>query len=106
MSSEQQSVNLPWVEKYRPSALQELISHEDIIRTIRKFITEDKLPHLLFYGPVSILYLLEEDTYLFLPIYFIEIQFFISLEQERLALSLLAQKRYILPKNSIQWFWN
>ena len=53
MSSEQQSVNLPWVEKYRPSALQELISHEDIIRTIRKFITEDKLPHLLFYGPVS-----------------------------------------------------
>ena len=54
MSSDQQSVNLPWVEKYRPSALQELISHEDIIRTIRKFITEDKLPHLLFYGPVSI----------------------------------------------------
>ena len=53
MSSDQQSVNLPWVEKYRPSALQELISHEDIIRTIRKFITEDKLPHLLFYGPVS-----------------------------------------------------
>ena len=44
-------VNLPWVEKYRPNALQELISHEDIITTIRKFIKEDKLPHLLFYGP-------------------------------------------------------
>ena len=76
MSSEQQSVNLPWVEKYRPSALQELISHEDIIRTIRKFITEDKLPHLLFYGPVSTrlhCFLLEEDFYLFLPLYFIEI---------------------------------
>lgn len=43
--------NLPWVEKYRPNALQELISHEDIIRTIRKFISVDKLPHLLFYGP-------------------------------------------------------
>ena len=43
--------NLPWVEKYRPNALQELISHEDIIGTIRKFIQEDKLPHLLFYGP-------------------------------------------------------
>ena len=39
--------NLPWVEKYRPSALQELISHEDIIGTIRKFIHEDKLPHLV-----------------------------------------------------------
>ena len=39
--------NLPWVEKYRPNALQELISHEDIIGTIRKFIQEDKLPHLV-----------------------------------------------------------
>lgn len=46
-----ESRNLPWVEKYRPNALQELISHEDIINTIRKFIHEDKLPHLLFYGP-------------------------------------------------------
>ena len=43
--------NLPWVEKYRPNALEELISHEDIVRTIRKFISQDKLPHLLFYGP-------------------------------------------------------
>ena len=51
MSSEQNQVNLPWVEKYRPNALQELISHEDIIGTIRKFISEEKLPHLLFYGP-------------------------------------------------------
>ena len=65
MSSEQQSVNLPWVEKYRPSALQELISHEDIIRTIRKFITEDKLPHLLFYGPVSTYIIFIGRRYLF-----------------------------------------
>jgi len=43
--------NLPWVEKYRPNALEELISHEDIISTIRTFISQDKLPHLLFYGP-------------------------------------------------------
>lgn len=43
--------NLPWVEKYRPSTLQDLISHEDIIRTITKFIDENQLPHLLFYGP-------------------------------------------------------
>ena len=49
--SQPSSVNLPWVEKYRPNGLDELISHEDIIRTIRTFITKDKLPHLLFYGP-------------------------------------------------------
>ncbi len=48
---ENRMANLPWVEKYRPSALEELISHDDIIKTIRKFISEDKLPHLLFYGP-------------------------------------------------------
>jgi len=44
-------VNLPWVEKYRPNALEELISHQDIISTIRTFIAQEKLPHLLFYGP-------------------------------------------------------
>lgn len=49
--SEKPSPNLPWVEKYRPNALDELISHEDIINTIRTFIKNDKLPHLLFYGP-------------------------------------------------------
>lgn len=43
--------NLPWVEKYRPKSLEDLISHKDIISTIQRFIKEDKLPHLLFYGP-------------------------------------------------------
>ncbi|KYB25741.1 Replication factor C subunit 2-like Protein [Tribolium castaneum] len=44
-------VNLPWVEKYRPSSLDDLVSHDDIIKTIGKFIREDQVPHLLFYGP-------------------------------------------------------
>ncbi|KAM7309790.1 replication factor C subunit 5 isoform X1 [Ixodes scapularis] len=43
--------NLPWVEKYRPNKLDDLIAHEDIISTINRFINEDRLPHLLFYGP-------------------------------------------------------
>lgn len=45
------SPNLPWVEKYRPQSLDELISHKEIIHTIQRFIQEDRLPHLLFYGP-------------------------------------------------------
>nr|CAB3265539.1 replication factor C subunit 5 [Phallusia mammillata] len=44
-------LNLPWVEKYRPKSLDDLISHEDILKTIRRFMAEDRLPHLLFYGP-------------------------------------------------------
>ncbi|XP_064499873.1 replication factor C subunit 5 isoform X1 [Pseudopipra pipra] len=43
--------NLPWVEKYRPQALSELVSHRDILSTVQRFISEDRLPHLLLYGP-------------------------------------------------------
>jgi len=46
-----ETTNLPWVEKYRPKKLEDLISHEDILKTIRQFMAEDRLPHLLFYGP-------------------------------------------------------
>lgn len=42
---------LPWVEKYRPSSLDELIAHEDIINILNQLIETSKLPHLLFYGP-------------------------------------------------------
>ncbi|OQV24040.1 Replication factor C subunit 5 [Hypsibius exemplaris] len=42
---------LPWVERYRPTALNELISHKNILDTLQKFLSEDRLPHLLFYGP-------------------------------------------------------
>jgi replication factor C subunit 3/5 len=42
---------LPWVEKYRPATLDDLVSHKDITSTIEKFIEKSRLPHLLFYGP-------------------------------------------------------
>lgn len=48
---DEKTCNLPWVEKYRPQSLGDLISHEEIINTIERFIDEDHLPHLLFYGP-------------------------------------------------------
>lgn len=51
MSVLEEESNLPWVEKYRPKSLDDLISHKDIISTIQRFINEDKLPHLMFYGP-------------------------------------------------------
>ncbi|MFH4978042.1 hypothetical protein AB6A40_004751 [Gnathostoma spinigerum] len=43
--------NIPWVEKYRPKTLDDVISQEGIITTLSKFVSENKLPHLLFYGP-------------------------------------------------------
>ncbi|KAF9109682.1 Subunit of heteropentameric Replication factor C (RF-C) [Mortierella sp. AM989] len=42
---------LPWVEKYRPVTLDDLVSHKDITSTIERFIDENRLPHMLFYGP-------------------------------------------------------
>ena len=42
---------LPWVEKYRPSSLDQLIAHEDIIKILNQLIESNRLPHLLFYGP-------------------------------------------------------
>jgi len=51
MVLKEQRINLPWVEKYRPSTLDDLVSHEDIIKTVSKFIRDDQVPHLLFYGP-------------------------------------------------------
>lgn len=42
---------LPWVEKYRPQRLEDLVAHEDIIGIITNLIDNDNLPHLLLYGP-------------------------------------------------------
>lgn len=43
--------SLMWVEKYRPAGLEDLLAHEDIVRTLRKLISSNRLPHLLFHGP-------------------------------------------------------
>lgn len=43
--------SLPWVEKYRPETLDDVYGQTEVVETVRKFIAEGKLPHLLFYGP-------------------------------------------------------
>ena len=42
---------LPWVEKYRPKQIDQIISHQEIIMSLKKFIVMRTLPHLLFFGP-------------------------------------------------------
>jgi replication factor C subunit 3/5 len=41
---------LPWVEKYRPKKIDDIISHTQNIETIKKLLIGGSLPHLLFYG--------------------------------------------------------
>ncbi|KHN70904.1 Replication factor C subunit 5 [Toxocara canis] len=50
-SAVEEEGNLPWVEKYRPATLEDLVSHKEITDTLAKLVNEKRLPHLLFYGP-------------------------------------------------------
>lgn len=41
---------LPWIEKYRPSSLDGIISHQTVVQVLRKTIADQRLQHLLFHG--------------------------------------------------------
>eukprot|EP00188_Purpureofilum_apyrenoidigerum_P000365 Plantae.Rhodophyta-Purpureofilum_apyrenoidigerum.ctg11587.p1 GENE.Plantae.Rhodophyta-Purpureofilum_apyrenoidigerum.ctg11587~~Plantae.Rhodophyta-Purpureofilum_apyrenoidigerum.ctg11587.p1 ORF type:complete len:351 (+),score=61.89 Plantae.Rhodophyta-Purpureofilum_apyrenoidigerum.ctg11587:35-1054(+) len=43
--------NIMWIEKYRPTCMNEVLSHQDVVLTLKKLIDSGRLPHLLFYGP-------------------------------------------------------
>jgi replication factor C subunit 3/5 len=45
------SLQLPWVEKYRPSKLEDLVAQDDIVSILSNLIDSENLPHLLLYGP-------------------------------------------------------
>lgn len=42
---------IPWVEKYRPSKLDEVVGHTEIINILKKTIITGEMPHLLLHGP-------------------------------------------------------
>ena len=44
-------MNIPWIEKYRPKELKDIILNDVNSTIIETIINESKYPHLLFYGP-------------------------------------------------------
>ncbi|CAL0299215.1 unnamed protein product [Lupinus luteus] len=40
-----------WVDKYRPKTLDHVMVHDLIAQNLKKLVTEQDCPHLLFYGP-------------------------------------------------------
>ena len=62
------ALECPWIEKYRPETLNDVVAHKDILTTcdhsafflscsrlilstVDRFLEQDRLPHLLLYGP-------------------------------------------------------
>ena len=43
--------NMPWVEKYRPSKVDEVAHQEEVVRAMKTCTEKRNLPHLMFYGP-------------------------------------------------------
>ncbi|PHT45442.1 Replication factor C subunit 5 [Capsicum baccatum] len=50
-SSNPEPKSVPWVEKFRPQSLSDVAAHRDIVETIDRLASSNRLPHLLLYGP-------------------------------------------------------
>ena len=44
-------MNGPWVEKYRPQTLEEVVGQDHIIHRLKQYINEANMPNLMFTGP-------------------------------------------------------
>jgi len=42
---------IPWIEKYRPKHINDIVYHDDIRNTLKKLINNKKFPHTIFFGP-------------------------------------------------------
>lgn len=45
--------NLPWIEKYRPNSLAEVVGHEGIIDRLKSYVKLNRVPNMLFAGPAG-----------------------------------------------------
>ena len=45
--------NKPWVEKYRPRLLDDVVNQEGILKRLKQFVKDKSMPHLIFAGPAG-----------------------------------------------------
>ncbi|KUJ98621.1 MAG: Replication factor C small subunit, partial [Thermococcales archaeon 44_46] len=41
----------PWVEKYRPERLDDIVGQDHIVKRLKHYVKTGSMPHLLFAGP-------------------------------------------------------
>jgi replication factor C small subunit len=46
-------IELPWVEKYRPKNLSEVMGHEEITNRLKSYVEKRNLPNMMFSGPAG-----------------------------------------------------
>lgn len=51
MSAKPASLNKPWVEKYRPTTLDDIVHHNEIVSVLKQTLVTNDFPNLLLYGP-------------------------------------------------------
>ncbi|MDO5852076.1 MAG: replication factor C small subunit [Methanobacteriaceae archaeon] len=47
-------MNKPWVEKYRPQTLEDIIGQEQIVKRLQRYIDEKQMPNIMFTGPAGV----------------------------------------------------
>ena len=47
-------MNGPWVEKYRPSSLDEVVGQDHIVQRLKRYVDEESMPNLMFTGPAGV----------------------------------------------------
>jgi len=45
--------NRPWVEKYRPRILDDVVNQKGIVKRLKQFVKDKSMPHLIFAGPAG-----------------------------------------------------
>ncbi|MEM0440831.1 MAG: replication factor C small subunit [Candidatus Caldarchaeum sp.] len=49
--AEPDSRNIPWIEKYRPRKLNDIINQEHVVASLKNIVNTKNVPHMLFAGP-------------------------------------------------------
>jgi len=48
------TIELPWIEKYRPATLSDVVGHEEITRRLKSYVGKKNVPNLMFSGPAGV----------------------------------------------------